>query len=183
MKDSAVRECDLHLQQALAEQRAAEAAVEKQREFQFAQSDRVSSVQGATTKSAPSQPHRTDPSRTRANCASGSATSWRRRATCWPSSTRTSQRDERQIEQLRAEIAQLAPDLAQAQAAESGCNEGLAAAEHELAGWQERWEEFNRELGAAHQTTQVERTRIEQLEDQLRRLSAQADRLAVERER
>src|SRR5690606_37492871 len=31
-------------------------------------------------------------------------------------------------------------------------------------------------------TTQVERTRIEQLDDQLRRLAAQADRLAVERE-
>ena len=50
------------------------------------------------------------------------------------------------------------------------------------ADWQQRWEDFNRELGAAHQTTQVERARIEQLENQLRRLAAQADRLAVERE-
>ncbi|MEP7247084.1 MAG: AAA family ATPase, partial [Gammaproteobacteria bacterium] len=37
-------------------------------------------------------------------------------------------------------------------------------------------------LGSAHQTTQVERARIEQLENQLRRFVAQADRLAVERE-
>ena len=40
--------------------------------------------------------------------------------------------------------------------------------------WQERWEAFNRELGGTYQTTQVERTRIEQLDDQLRRLAAQS---------
>src|SRR5690606_17496476 len=33
-----------------------------------------------------------------------------------------------------------------------------------------------------HQTTQVERARIEQLENQLRRLTSQADRIALERE-
>ena len=48
--------------------------------------------------------------------------------------------------------------------------------------WQQRWEQFNRSLGSADQTTQVERARIEQLENQLRRLTAQADRLALERD-
>ena len=91
-------------------------------------------------------------------------------------------RDEREIAALRAEIEKLAPDLVQAQAAESALAEDLAAAEQALADWQQRWEGFNREQGAAHQTTQVERARIEQLENQLRRLAGQADRLAVERE-
>ena len=70
----------------------------------------------------------------------------------------------------------------QAQAAESALSESLATTEQEIADWQQRWEGFNREQGAAHQTTQVERARIEQLENQLRRLAGQADRLAVERE-
>jgi chromosome segregation protein len=91
-------------------------------------------------------------------------------------------RDQRQIAELRAEIEQLGPELAQAQAAEGTLNEGLGAAEAALAGWQQRWEDFNREQGAAHQTTQVERARIEQLENQLRRLSTQSDRLAIERD-
>ena len=83
---------------------------------------------------------------------------------------------------MRAEIEKLAPDLVQAQTAEGALAEDLATAEHALADWQQRWEGFNREQGAAHQTTQVERARIEQLENQLRRLASQADRLAVERE-
>ncbi len=48
--------------------------------------------------------------------------------------------------------------------------------------WQQRWEQFNRALGSAGQTTQVEKARIEQLENQLRRHAAQADRLALERD-
>ena len=69
-----------------------------------------------------------------------------------------------------------------AQQAESAANAALESAEGEQRHWQERWEAFNRELGGTYQTTQVERTRIEQLDDQLRRLAAQADRLAVERD-
>ena len=41
---------------------------------------------------------------------------------------------------------------------------------------------MNQALGAADRTTQVERARIEQLENQLRRLKAQVERLTLERE-
>src|SRR5215468_8181261 len=44
--DSAVRECDLAMQAALADQRSAEAAIEKQRAFHSEQSDLVAAVQG-----------------------------------------------------------------------------------------------------------------------------------------
>ena len=91
-------------------------------------------------------------------------------------------RDEREIASLRAEIERVAPELALAQAAEGALNEEAVTAEQSLADWQQRWEDFNREQGAAHQTTQVERARIEQLENQLRRLAGQSDRLAIERE-
>ncbi|HUR28533.1 MAG TPA: chromosome segregation protein SMC, partial [Planctomycetota bacterium] len=91
-------------------------------------------------------------------------------------------RDEREIASLRSEIERLAPELALAQGAEGALNEELATAEQSLADWQQRWEAFNREQGAAHQTTQVERARIEQIENQLRRLAGQSDRLAIERE-
>ena len=48
----------------------------------------------------------------------------------------------------------------------------LEEAEQALQIWQQMWEDFNRALGAVHQTTQVERARIEQLENQLRRFMA-----------
>src|SRR5688572_1151424 len=182
VQDSAVRECELTMQHALADQRAAEAAIETQRVYQTEQSERVSSVQGRYYEVG-AEISRTEQSitHTRELREQQRNELAQARATLAELDSHI-QRDERQIEQLRAEIAQLGPDLAQAQAAESSLNEGLAAAEHEIAGWQQRWEEFNRQQGAAHQTTQVERARIEQLENQLRRLSAQSDRLAVERE-
>ncbi|MGH8286188.1 MAG: chromosome segregation protein SMC, partial [Steroidobacteraceae bacterium] len=92
------------------------------------------------------------------------------------------ERDEQQLAAARGEIAQLTPTLDTAQRTERQAASGLDAAERAVEDWQRRWEEFNRALGSADQTTQVERARIEQLENQLRRLGAQADRLALERD-
>src|SRR6185312_5063800 len=92
------------------------------------------------------------------------------------------ERDERQLAELAEEIARSTPELERAQAAETASAEALEAAERELAAWQERWEQWNQALGAADRTTQVERARIEQLENQLRRLKGQVERLTLERE-
>src|SRR4029077_14471778 len=58
----------------------------------------------------------------------------------------------------------------------------LEASERALQDWQQRWESHTQAGGAAAQTAQVEGARIEQLENQLRRLSAQAQRLTEERD-
>ncbi len=182
VQDSAVRECELTMQRALADQRAAEAAIETQRVYQNEQSDRVSAVQaryyevGADISRTEQNIQHTRELREQQRNELAQA-----RATLAELESHI-QRDERQIAELHAEIEKLGPELTQAQAAEGTLNEGLNAAEAALSGWQQRWEDFNREQGAAHQTTQVERARIEQLENQLRRLSAQSDRLAIERE-
>ena len=90
--------------------------------------------------------------------------------------------DEQQLAALRAEIAQLEPLVEARRASEQLAAGALAAAEAELATWQQHWESFNRELGAAGQSAQVESARIEQLESQRHRLQAQADRLSLELE-
>jgi len=182
VQDSAVRQCELTMQQALADQRAAEAAIETQRVYQNEQSERVSGVQGRYYEIG-AEISRTEQNiqHTRELREQQRNELAQARATLAELETHIS-RDEREVAQLRAEIERLAPDLAGAQAAEGALNEELATAEQALADWQQRWEGFNREQGAAHQTTQVERARIEQLENQLRRLSGQSDRLAVERE-
>jgi chromosome segregation protein len=179
--DSAMRERDLTMQAALAEQRSLEAAVEKQRAFQTERSERVSASQGRYYEVG-AELSRTEQSirhtrelreRQRNDLAQASAT--------LADLASHIARDERQVGELRLEIAELAPQLAAAQAAEQAAADALSAAEQELADWQQRWESFNRELGTASQTTQVERARIEQLESERHRLTARADRLALER--
>ncbi|MEO6078529.1 MAG: chromosome segregation protein SMC [Steroidobacteraceae bacterium] len=180
INDRAMRDADLHLQEALAGQRAAEAAVEKQREFQFAASERVNDVQGSFYQQGAAV--------ARAEQQLAHTRELRERQRRELSQVREMladvggqlARDESLVERLRAEIGDLGPGAATAQQAETAANSALESAEAEQRLWQERWETFNRELGGTYQTTQVERTRIEQLDDQLRRLAAQADRLAVE---
>jgi chromosome segregation protein len=180
--DSALREKDLAMQAALAELRACEAAIEKQRAFHHEQSERVSQIQGRYFAVG------ADITRTEQQIEFTREALERKRADL--AQTRASLdelavhigRDRQECAALQAELDRLAPDLDEASATERFCMARLEEADAALAAWQQRWEEFNRQLGAAHQTTQVERARIEQLENQLRRLGGQADRLAVERD-
>jgi chromosome segregation protein len=180
VNDRAMRECDLVLQQELAAQRSAEAAVDKQREFQFAASERVNAVQGSYYQQA------AEVARTEQQLAHARELRERRQSELAQTRSMIAEvagqlaRDESLVERLRSEIAELAPGAEAAQQAERERLAAREAAEAGLQHWQERWEGFNRELGGTYQTTQVERARIEQLDDQLRRLDAHRDRLAVE---
>jgi len=180
--DSAMRQRDLAMQAALADQRAAEAAIEKQRAFHGEQSEQLAQVQGRYYEVG-AEISRTEQSiqHTRELRERQKADLSQARGTLNELALHID-RDERQLTDLRAEIAGIAPQLEVAQHAERAGADALQAAELALQTWQQSWEDFNRSLGAAHQTTQVERARIEQLENQLRRLTAQSDRLAVERE-
>lgn len=180
--DSAVRECELAMQSALADLRAAEAAIETQRAFHAEQTDAVSQVQGRYFSVG------ADISRTEQQIQYARETRDRQRSDL--AQSRNTQeslamqiaRDEQELVAIRDELARLAPDLERAQAAERAAAAELESAEQGLAAWQQQWEAFNHDNGAANQTVQVERARIEQLENQLRRLRAQRDRLSVERD-
>ncbi len=180
--DAAMRDCDLAMQAALADQRSAEAAIEQQRGFHDEQAGLVAAVQGRYYEVG------ADISRTEQ--AIQHARELRERRTADLAGARSSlgelavliERDAAELAALREEIIALAPQLAEAQQAESAAGASLGDVEAALAEWQGAWENFNREFGAANQATQVERARIEQLENQFRRLTGQGDRLAVERD-
>jgi len=180
--DSAVRECDLAMQAALADQRSAEAAIEKQRAFHTEQSEQVSAVQGRYYEIG------AEISRTEQTIEHARQLRERQKNDLAQSRGTLNdtalhiERDEKQLADLRQEIELIEPQLETAQLTEESAATAFADAEQALQLWQQTWEDFNRSLGAAHQTTQVERARIEQLENQLRRFMAQADRLAVERD-
>jgi chromosome segregation protein len=180
--DAAVRARELAMQGALAEQRAAEAAIEKQRAVHAGHSERLSAVQGRyyevgadISRLEQSLGHTRElRERQRADRAQAHATLGDLGADI--------ERDERELAALRAEIERLTPAREAAQHAEQRSGAALEASEHALQDWQQRWETHARAVSAADQTAQVERARIEQLENQLRQLSAQAERLAGEQQ-
>ena len=180
--DAAVRERELAMQGALAEQRAAESAIEKQRLVHAGHGERLSGVQGRY--------YEVGAEISRLEQSIEHARELRERQGADLAQTHTTlaelgthiERDEGEVEALRAQIAQLTPASEAAQHAEQRAGAALEASEHALQDWQQRWETHARAVSEADQTTQVERARIEQLENQLRQLSAQAERLAGEQQ-
>jgi chromosome segregation protein len=182
VKDRSVRDGDLRLQQALADQRSAEAAVEKQREFHAGAVERTDEVQrryytqGAETARLEQSLNHMRELREQRRAELG------RTQSMLAETSQQVERDRQRVDELGVEIESLAPLADDVQQQERRRAEERDEAEHAEREWQQRWEEFNRRIGRTQQTTQVERARIEQLEDQLRRLGAQADRLAIEQE-
>jgi chromosome segregation protein len=182
VQDSAMRECELAMQSALADLRSAEASIETQRAFHIEQSDAVSQVQarfysvGADISRAEQQIQFARDTRDRKRNDLGQS-----RVSLEALAAQVA-RDEQELQVIREELARLAPDIDTAQGAERDAAAALTTAEGEQAEWQRQWEVFNTDLGGSQQTVQVERARIEQLENQLHRLRAQRDRLGVERD-
>jgi chromosome segregation protein len=89
-------------------------------------------------------------------------------------------RDAAQAAELQAALAELEPGLEAARVAEESAAARLVAAESAMHEWQERWEGFNQSLRAASSAAEAERARLEEMDNQLRRLVAQRERGAHE---
>ncbi|MDE2219657.1 MAG: chromosome segregation protein SMC, partial [Gammaproteobacteria bacterium] len=182
VQDAATRAAELVMQQELAEQRSCEAALEKQREFHGELGAALGMVQSRYYELG------AEVTRTEENIRYTTELRARHRQELAQTTLTLAEvgaqivTDQERVAQLQAEIVALAPELATLQAAELAGAQALQSAERQFAAWQERWEDFNRELGAARQGCGVEAARIEQLDGQLLRLQAQADRLALEHE-
>jgi chromosome segregation protein len=91
------------------------------------------------------------------------------------------ERDRGALEAQGAELAAMLPQLDAAHAEERGASESLTRCEQALAGWQHSWDEHSQAVAHGQRETQVERARIEQLENQQRRLLQQRERQESER--
>ncbi|MGC3980163.1 MAG: chromosome segregation protein SMC [Steroidobacteraceae bacterium] len=90
------------------------------------------------------------------------------------------ERDQEQIETLKQETAELEPLLETAKERELASAEAMERADLAMQDWQDDWNEFNLQARGASEKTQVERARIEQLENQLRRVNSQRERTLAE---
>ncbi len=180
--DTVTRERELAMQAALAEQRAAEAAIEHARARHGEAGERLARVQGRHYELG------AEISRLEQSIQHARALRERQRSDleqCRASLAQLREHIEREthtLATLRAELEQSAPQLEAAQRTERSAGEALETSEREIGEWQGRWEQLNQALAAADRTAQVERARIEQLENQLRRFIGQSERLALERE-
>ncbi|MDR2876802.1 MAG: chromosome segregation protein SMC [Chromatiales bacterium] len=88
--------------------------------------------------------------------------------------------DRKQIADLAQSLAQDAPLHERSLAAEQASTSALAGAEQAMMQWQSAWDSYNKEAAEHTRKTEVERTRIQHLENGLRGLAERLGRLEAE---
>ncbi len=167
-------------QAAIAELRAAEAAVERARLRHAECSEALSVVQGRYYQ-AGADATRTEQALQHAReLRHRQRTDLERVATEYSESSVLVGRDQEQLKELTEFLTQAEPELHVAQATEAAARASLDEAESAMADWQERWETFSRDSAEAIRTSQVELARIEQIESGLQRLRVRRDALIQE---
>ncbi len=80
----------------------------------------------------------------------------------------------------QAEFNELAPALEKALEAETISTQALQSAEEAMNQWQQTWDEFNQQSAAPRQQAEVQQSRIQHLEQLIRRLTERHESLATE---
>ena len=88
--------------------------------------------------------------------------------------------DNRRIEEIRASLENLEPDLQTTEEAEQVSARALAEAEEAMHVWQSEWESFNQQSAEPARQAEVERTRIQHLEQKLSRLQQRLEKVQQE---
>ncbi len=98
----------------------------------------------------------------------------------WQESEAHRSQDEARLEELNGNLQLEMPRLEETRAMESELTETLSQAEESMQTWQTEWEQFNQQAAQPAQTAQVERTRINHLEQQGTNLERRLQKLDEE---
>jgi chromosome segregation protein len=179
-KDAESQRCELAMQAAIADLREAEAEIERIRAEQSTQVDVLSAIQARFYEAG------AEVTRIEQSIQYTREMRQRQRADLELAQTQMQelgdviQRDRSQSDALTAELATMEPGLDAAHESERSTRQALEQAEQALAAWQLAWDTHAKAVAAGQGETQVERARIEQLENQQRRLLQQQERQLAE---
>ncbi len=94
---------------------------------------------------------------------------------------RALEEDQLKLEDINEEIMMLEPELEVLQASEEAAIEELSLAEETLQSWQSDWDEFTQKASAPARQAEVAQSRIQSLEQQITRLQQRTERLDEEK--
>jgi chromosome segregation protein len=179
--EGVVRHSDTAMQAALADLRAAEAEIERTRADQAAKTDTLGAIQARYYEAG------AEVTRIEQSIQYTRELRQRQRADLEQAQAQVQDltgvilRDRAQIDDLSAQLAAMVPDLERASGQEHAARQELERADTAIASWQQRWDAHSQAVALGQGETQVERARIEQLENQQHRLLQQRERQEAER--
>jgi chromosome segregation protein len=181
VRDEATARCETAMHGVIADLREAEAAIERIRVEQSAKTDALNAIQERFYAAGG------DVTRIEQSIQFARETEHRLRAEGERAQAQVHElagvieRDRSQLDALAGELATMIPGLRGAHEEERAASLGLERCEQALATWQQAWDAHAQSVAAAQRETQVERARIEQLENQQHRLLKQRERHEGER--
>jgi chromosome segregation protein len=181
-RDQATRERELAMQAALADLRAVETSIEKARSHQSEQSDRLNEVHASYYQLG------ADATRLEQSIQHARELRQRQRTDLEQTELGRSElgvqlaRDEAQVDELLTALRSLEPDHLAARQREIASAQHQQGVESSMQLWQQRWDEHARESGAAEQSAEVERARIEEIENRLGHLRTRLESVRSERD-
>lgn len=181
-KDRQIATDETALEGQIAELRAVEAEIEKQREQHVAENETFNQIQGdfysvgsEIARLEQSIQHATEMRQQNQRDLEDLEKNWIEVQGHY-------ERDSQQIDKLEQTLIDSDPDIKQAREVEQVSANALAQAELAMQSWQDEWEEWNASAAAELQAAEVERTRITHLEDHLSRLQVRLTKLESEQE-
>ncbi len=179
-QERAIAEQETALEAALATQRQQEAEIERQREGQNSANERFNKVQ-ADFYSVGAEISRLEQAIQYARDARQQHEHELQQAEeALAEASRHRRQDEQNLEALGQTLATDEPELQEARHHEKRAIAELAEAEQAMRNWQNEWDRFNQRSTEPAQTAQVERTRINHLEQQQQQLLQRVKRLEAE---
>ncbi len=177
-----IKEQDTLFEKQLAEQRSAEADIEKQREEQVHATDSFNAVQERFYSVG------ADISRVEQNIQHSKDRRHQQQEDLAETEKELIETkshldmDQRQIEDFKSILIDIEPQLEKASEAEHVSGEAYSEAEQTMSLWREGWEGFNKQSAASSQTAEVTRTRIQHLEENIVQLKERCVRMEQEQQ-
>ena len=176
----AISERELSLEASIAEQRATDSRIETLRQQQHQANDQFNQVQGnyyglgaeISKQQQTLEHHQQRDQQLRADLAEAERNA--------SESQRHLEEDNENLTLWESELETISPQQAELSASESASSTALLSAEESMQDWQQRWDAFNEHAAEPQKNSEVQRSKIDQIEQALRGLSARLERMHLE---
>ncbi|MES9904715.1 MAG: chromosome segregation protein SMC [Sedimenticola sp.] len=179
-KERNIKELETDLEAAIAKQRRLEAEIEQSRDQHTEANDSFNVIQGRYYAVGSEIARLEQAIQFAKQSRSKSEQDLHQADQAWRESTDHQQQDASRLKELETALEEQEPELEQIREVEMHSAARLAEAEEAMGRWQEEWEGFNRIAAEQAQTAQVERTRINHLEEQEQNLRLRMERFRME---
>ena len=164
--DKKLSELETQLQSIIAEQREIESGLEKQRESQHEANDNFNQIQGQFYAVGADIARLEESIQYTKNARSQQKTDLEQVENAWQEAQDHSTQDQSRLAELQQLLEKELPEFETMQARESDMSSHLENAEKSMQDWQQEWDDFNHKATEPAQVAQIERTKINHIEQQ-----------------